>query len=369
MLNLITIIGSEGFIGKNLTLYLKSHFNKIEVFEVKKKTNHKTVIQKINNSDIIINCAGVNRSKSNSEFDDNFKICQFITENLNSLKKQKLIHISTTKVFDKNLYGITKKRAEKELISFKKKNISIRIIRCPNIYGKWSKPNYNSVVATFCNNIIRKKPINIFNGNKPIELVYIDDLCEILLKEIKSIKSRGNYIKIENKFVTKTTPKIILDKIKMFQYYRYKKFIPEFKDAFNKNLYSTFLTYLPKKFFKYELEKISDKRGSFVEFIKSKNFGQVSYIKINSKLSRGNHYHISKVEKFLLLNGKCEFEFKNMKNPSEKIRFIVNSNKTEIIETIPGWLHSLKNLSNFPIYLIIWANEVFDKKKTDTYQE
>ena len=106
-----------------------------------------------------------------------------------------------------------------------------------------------------------------------------------------------------------------------------------------------------------------------MEFIKSKNFGQVSYIKINSKLSRGNHYHISKVEKFLLLNGKCEFEFKNMKNPSEKIRFMVNSNKTEIIETIPGWLHSLKNLSNFPIYLIIWANEVFDKKKTDTYQE
>ncbi len=369
MLKLITIIGSEGFIGRNLIFYLKSNLKKTKIFKVNRKTNKKVVIKNINHSDVIINCAGINRPKSENKFHDNYKICQFIKENLTSYKKKKLIHISSTKVINKNLYGLTKKKAEKVLISSKKSNIITRIIRCPNIYGKWSKPNYNSVIATFCHDLIRKNSINIFNENKKIDLIYIDDLCKILLEEIRSKNNNGNYIKIDKKFIHKITPKIILEKLKMFQYYRYNKLIPEFSDTFSKNLYSTYLTFLPKKLFKYSIEKINDNRGSFVEFIKSKNFGQISYIKINPMLSRGNHYHMSKVEKFLLLNGKCEFEFKNMKNSKEKKKFIINSKKTEIMETIPGWLHSVKNLSNFPIYLIIWANEVFDKNKADTYKE
>lgn len=365
----ISIIGSDGFIGKNFALFLKSSSKKFKVYEINRKSKRESIIQIINNSDIIINCAGVNRPKSKSEFHANYKICRFIIENLISTKKKKLIHISSTKISDKNIYGKTKRKAEKELIKSQDSNLSIRIIRCPNVFGKWSKPNYNSVVATFCYNIIRNKKNKIFDENNKIQLIYIDDLCETIMNEINTEKNIGNFIKIDKKFIKSSTPKIILDKIKLFQKYRYQKLIPDFKDTFTKNLYSTFLTFLPKKLFKYSILKKSDKRGSFVEFLKTSNSGQISYIKINSKLSRGNHYHMSKVEKFLLLNGRCKFEFKNMKNPKENINFIINSKKTEIMETIPGWLHSVKNLSNYPIYLIIWANEIFDKLKPDTYQE
>ena len=369
MSKIISIIGSDGFIGKNFSLFLKSSSKKFKVYEINRTLQRESIIKLINTSDIIINCAGINRSKSKSEFHNNYKICQFLIDNLVSSKKKKLIHISSTKVFEKNLYGKTKKKAEKELISSQNPNLSIRIIRCPNVFGKWSKPNYNSVVATFCYNVIRNKKNKIFGENNKIQLIYIDDLCEIIMNEINTKKNIGNFIKIDKKFIKISTPKIILDKIKLFQKYRYQKLIPDFKDTFSKNLYSTFLTFLPKKLFKYSIEKKSDKRGTFVEFLKTISSGQISYIKINSKLSRGNHYHMSKVEKFLLLNGRCKFEFKNMKNPNENINFIINSKNTEIMETIPGWLHSVKNLSNYPIYLIIWANEIFDKLKPDTYKE
>lgn len=365
----IAIIGSNGFIGKNLALYLRSLQNNHEIYEINKNTNKKKFVDKINLSDVIINCAGINRPKIKKDFNKNFKICESIVNNLKFSKKVKIIHISTIRLNDKSLYGNTKKKAEKKLISFKNPNLIIKIIRCPNVYGKWSKPNYNSAVATFCHNVIRKKKSKLFNVNENIKLLYIDDLCKIIFKEINLINNNKNLIKIDKKLITVTTPKIILQKLMVFQKYRYIKLIPAFKDNFTKNLYSTFLTFLPKKKFKYSLKKITDKRGSFVEFIKSDSFGQVSFLKINSKLSRGNHYHMSKVEKFLLLNGRCKFQFKNMKNEYEKIDFIIDSNNTEVIETIPGWLHSLKNLSNYPIYLIIWANEMFDKKNPDTYEK
>jgi UDP-2-acetamido-2,6-beta-L-arabino-hexul-4-ose reductase len=365
----ITIVGSKGFIGKNLNLYFKSLLKKNKIYEINRKTSKKEFITKINSADVIINCAGVNRSIIDENFDDNFKVCGSIINNLKPLKKVKLIHISTTRVNDESVYGITKKKAEKKLISNNKPNLSVKIIRCPNIFGKWSKPEYNSAVATFCHNVSRNKISKLFNEDQMIKLLYIDDLCKIILDEINSLIENKTLIKIEKKYIVSTTPRIILEKLEIFHKYRYMKMIPEFKDKFTRNLYSTFLTYLPKKKFKYPLKKISDKRGSFVEFIKSDNFGQVSFLKINSKLSRGNHYHMSKVEKFLLLNGKCKFEFRNMKNTSEKINFIIDSKNTEVIETIPGWLHSLKNLSNYPIYLIIWANEIFDKKNTDTYEQ
>ena len=369
MLKKIAIIGSNGFIGKNLLLFFKSSGTKNLFYEINKNTPREKFIEIIKICDIIINCAGVNRSKSKKNFENNYKICEFIINNLKIPKKLKIIHISTTRVNDENLYGITKKKAEKKLRSFKKPNVFIKIIRCPNVYGKWSKPNYNSVIATFCHNIIRKKKIKLFNENDKISLLYIDDLCKIILDEINRNKKNNNLIKIDKKFITTTTPKLILEKLLLFQKNRHNKFIPEFNDVLTKNLYSTFLTFLPKSKFVYPIKKMTDRRGDFVEFIKSNNFGQVSFIKINSKSIRGNHYHMSKVEKFLLLNGKCKFEFKNMKNKSEKVNFIIDSNKSETVETIPGWLHSLKNLSNYPIYLIIWANEIFDKKKTDTYQE
>ncbi len=362
----VLITGSDGFIAKNLIIVLKNlSFN---IIKFNKKNNLNQLKSKILKSDIIFHLAGENRSKNKKDFFQNNvdlskKISEIIIEN--KLKK-KIIFSSSTQVMNnkKNIYAQTKLISEKELIKCTKKTSSVvSIYRIPNVYGKWSKENYNSVFATFAYNISRSKKIKILNPGKQVKLIYIDDLIELFLQELKFTK-KNKIININN-YISITSKKLA----ELFYYFKKNRnwFGIKNVDALVlKKMYSSFLTYTPTRKYVYKLKKKEDHRGYFTEFLKMGNSGQISYFTIKKGKIRGMHYHNTKLEKFLILKGRVKFEFKNLINNKINTYFL-KENEHKVIETVPGWLHTVKNIGKETVIGIIWANEEFEINKSDTY--
>jgi UDP-2-acetamido-2,6-beta-L-arabino-hexul-4-ose reductase len=360
----VLITGSEGFIGTNLKFFLQT--KNIDIINFNKKSNFKKEFSKIQSEDTIIHVAGENRAKKQFFYLNNVsltkKICDFFYK---KKIKPRIIYISSIHVTKNNDYGITKKKAEKILKNFRFRNGSIvNILRLPNVFGKWSKPNYNSVVATFCYNIINKKKIFINPSGKKVNLIYIDDVLEQIYKVLQK-RSSLLFVKVIKvyKIQVKNLAKIILN----FQKFRTTNNISFLKSSFNKKLYSTFLSFLPHDLITYPLSNNFDARGNFIEFIKSSKFGQISIFTINVKKERGNHYHNSKIEKFFLIQGRVKFFFTNIYD-GKKFNYSISSNDNRIIETIPGFAHKIKNIGKNKAIFLVWANEIFDKTKLDTYK-
>ena len=231
-------------------------------------------------------------------------------------------------------------------------------------FGKWSKPNYNSVVATFCYNIARNIPVNIFDGEKKIELLYIDDLIKSMISIINAkTKSIGLFDIKPTKKITINNLYKVIKKCSLIQK---ESFIPNLGSKFNKNIYSTYLSFLPKENFSYELMQHNDSRGKFVEFLKTNFSGQFSFLLAKKGIVRGGHFHHTKAEKFLVLNGNALFTFINITN-KEKFSIKVSSDEVKVVETIPGWAHNIKNIGEDDLIVMLWANELFDKENPDTY--
>lgn len=361
----ILITGSNGFIGSNLKFHLlENDYNVLEY-----KSNHplKKLKNLIEKSDFIFHLGGVNKSNNIKDFIKNNviltkNICQF---NLENKKTIPIFFSSSTQVnVEKDtIYSKTKKEAEKILIKNSKK-MQVILARLPNVYGKWSKPNHNSFVATCCYNISRNLPVKIINEKKKLELIYIDDLISILINILKKkIKKKLTNIKIKK--ISYVTVKKIYDKILGFEDKRVKSKSVSSSKGFDANLYSTYISFLPKKKFSYFVDKNSSLTGSFIEFIKNKNFGQISTLIVKPGCTRGNHYHHSKVEKFLIVSGRAKFEFKNLKD-KKKITILCSSKKSKVVETIPGFTHNIKNIGRNDLIVIIWSNQIYNKKKPDT---
>jgi len=262
------------------------------------------------------------------------------------------------------IYAKTKLLAEKELLKCTKKtNSKISIFRIPNIYGKWSKENYNSVFATFAHNISRSKKIKIFNSKNKLKLIYIDDLIELFLNECKHGK-KNKIINIKN--YISITPKKLASLLNYFKINRSWFGIKDVDPIVLKKMYSTFLSYSPPSKYVYKLKKKEDHRGYFTEFLKMGDSGQISYFTIKKGKIRGMHYHNTKIEKFLILKGKVKFEFKNLIDDRIET-YILNENQHKVIESVPGWLHTIKNIGMKTAYGIIWANEEFKINNSDTY--
>ncbi len=362
----ILVTGSEGFIAKNLIVQLKNL--KCNIIKFNKNHNVKDLENKILKSDFIFHLAGENRSNNNKDFfKNNVNLSKKISEIIISKKlNKKIIFSSSTQVLKnkKSIYAKTKLMAEKELTKCTKKtNSVISIYRLPNIYGKWSKENYNSVFATFAYNISRSKNIRIFNSKNKLKLIYIDDLVDLFLQECKfnkknKIKHIKNYILI--------TPKKLAEILMYFQINRTWFGIKNVDTFVLKKMYSSFLTYAPPSKYVYKLKKKEDHRGYFTEFLKMGNSGQISYFTIKKGKIRGMHYHNTKIEKFLILKGKAKFKFKNLINDKTKT-YILKENEHKVIETVPGWIHTIKNIGMETVFGIIWANEEFKINKSDTY--
>ena len=365
----ILITGSKGFIGKNLRIILKE-VEGIKIFELNKESLLDQLDEFLESVDLIYHLAGVNRPRSEQEFfEGNYILTKKIIEKIESKSlKIPIVFASSTQAELDNSYGKSKKMAEEELKNYSKRNgVSIFIYRLPNIFGKWCKPNYNSVVATFCYNVARNLPISVSDPEKELSLIYIDEVVKEFVACIKKIKKEKSKI-INFKKTHKIKLGDLAEKIKSFEEMRWKIHVPKFSDNLTKFLYSTYLSYLPEDSFSIPLISHKDNRGSFTEFVKTLDSGQISISTTNpgEEIVRGNHYHHTKTERFFVVKGKASIKFRNIFS-NKIIEYSVSGNEPQSIDVPPGYAHSIKNTGNTEMVLIIWANERFDKENPDTY--
>jgi UDP-2-acetamido-2,6-beta-L-arabino-hexul-4-ose reductase len=311
----------------------------------------------------------VNRPKDIEEFETgNTGLTRTIVDIFKRLKRNiPIVFSSSIQATLDNPYGISKKKAEDVLIEYSQKsNAKVYIYRFPNVFGKWCRPNYNSVVATFCHNISHGLDISISDVNKEIELVYIDDVAT----EFLGLVSQGDEDKGKYYYKINRTFRISLGELaeKMYQIRDMRKslLVPDLSDDFMKYLHATYLSYLDKDDFSYKLDLKPDQRGSLAEVIKSDHFGQIFVSTSHEGIIRGNHYHNTKVEKFCVLKGEAVIKFRNILE-DEVLSYHVSGDEIEIIDIPPGYTHSIENLGNDEMIVLFWANQIFDPDKPDTY--
>lgn len=363
----VLITGSNGFIGKNLVCHIKYN-TKYEILTFNRGDKLIDLKKRINKSDIIIHLAGENRPKDEKLFlkinsDLTKKLCQYVIQ---CNKKIPILFSSSIKAKEDSLYGKSKLSAESILKNLNVTNKNpIYIFRLSNIFGKWSKPNYNSVVSTFCYNIANNLPIKINDEKKTLNLSHVDDVVSNFIKILrhKNHKEIVSWPKIKPNYDISLND--LSQMILNYKTLRDKGFINNVGKGFNRVLYSTFMSYIPPKKFSIKIPKNEDNRGLFVEMLKTEDSGQFSFFTSMPGVIRGEHFHNTKTEKFLIVKGEAKFLFRSLLT-DEIIEILTSEKNLKIIDTIPGWVHSVENIGNNILIGIIWANEIFDKNKSDT---
>ena len=361
----VLIIGSKGFIAKNLILTLKNTPN-IKLFQVRNRKEKKKIFVNMEKVDTIFHFAGVNKGTKKEFFDNNYlltsEICKRIVKKKLNLK---FFYTSTIHTNKNTFYGKSKKLAEGEVLKLRKKTkCEIFIYKLPNIFGKGSKPFYNSVVATFCHLLARNKKVIIESPKNKINLLYIDDLIDSFKQKLFAKKIFiSNYVKLPRSYSTSVAN--LFKILKGFQ--ENKDFaILHSQNFFMKKLYATYISYLPVRKTKFLKLGHEDSRGIFYELLKSKDFGQISFVSVAPGETRGNHFHNTKVELFFLVSGLVKINVENIFD-KKKFSFILREGK-KIPSTItqPGFAHNIVNIGKKEAKLIIWTNEIFNIKKPDT---
>jgi len=362
------VTGSGGFIGKNLIEGLRRCGDvEIKTFDIEDDIDRLSAHLK--EADIVFHLAGVNRPEKVEEFErGNAGLTRTIVDMLEKAKRNITIVLSSSiQATLDNPYGVSKKNAENILIEYSKKSdAKVYIYRFPNVFGKWCRPNYNSVVATFCHNITHELDITISDVNKEIELVYIDEVIDEFLGLLSDENAdRGKYY-----YNIKRTFRITLgelsEKIYQLRGMRKSLVVPDLSDNLMKCLYATYLSYLDKDDFSYKLDTKTDQRGGLVELIKSDHFGQIFVSTSHKGIIRGNHYHNTKVEKFCVLKGKAVIRFRHIFG-DEVLSYHVSGENIEVVDIPPGYTHSIENLGDDEMIVLFWANQIFDPEKPDTY--
>lgn len=363
----ILVTGSKGFIGKNLIVELKNR-NYNDILEYDRSSDPSLLDEYCQKADFVFHLAGVNRPENESQFmEGNFGLTSDL---LSTLKKHKntcpVMVSSSTQAELNNPYGKSKKAGEDLLFDYEKETgAKVLVYRFPNVFGKWCKPNYNSAVATFCHNIAHDLPFQVNDSNVKMSLVYIDDLVDELLSALENKESKVNsYCEIP------VTHSInlgeIVDLINSFKISREEKSLPDMSNSFTKKLYSTYLSYLPEDQFSYDLKMNVDERGSFTEFIKTPDRGQVSVNVSKPGITKGNHWHHSKNEKFLVVSGKGAIRFRKL-DSENVIEYLVSGDKMEVVDIPVGYTHNIENLGKTDMVTVMWVNEPFDPETPDTY--
>lgn len=376
----ILITGSNGFIGKNLIAELnnikdgktKNRFlsSDLSILEFDINTNPKLLDKYCKEADFVFHLAGVNRPKEQKEFmEGNFG---FTSELLAKLEKanNKAPVLITSSIQAKlnNPYGRSKKAGEDLLFDYAQKNdTEVLVYRLPNVFGKWCRPNYNSAIATFCHNIAHDLDIIVNDPSYMMNLVYIDD---VVYEFIDALEGNPNK---DGKFcVVPVTYQIPLgdlsDLLYSFKDSRKTLEVADMSNVFIKKLYSTYLSYLPKDKFSYPLKMNIDNRGSFTEILKSPDRGQVSVNISKPGITKGNHWHHTKNEKFLVVSGKGVIRFRKI-DSDEVLEYFVSSDKLEVIDIPVGYTHNIENLGSTDMVTVMWVNEIFDSNEPDTYFE
>jgi UDP-2-acetamido-2,6-beta-L-arabino-hexul-4-ose reductase len=363
----ILITGSEGFIAKNLITHLKRDEDK-KLYLFNKNDSLDILKAYVNEVDFIFHLAGVNRPTDIREFyEGNANLTKIITDTLTQNKKSTPILLSSsTQALKDNDYGKSKLESENNLLNYMENtSAKVFIYRLPNVFGKWSKPNYNTVIATWCHNLTRDLEIQVNDENVELNLVYVDDIIKSFLEKLGS-NDESKYFEVDTLY-TKTLGEI-KDLLYAFKNNRDDLVIPNVASGFERALYATYLSFLPTDKFSYPLNGHSDSRGTFYEIVKTKDSGQFSLSTTVPNIVRGSHYHHTKNEKFLVVKGEALIEFRHILT-DEVLSYEVSDKKMEVVEMIPGYTHNIKNTGNEEMLLFLWANEAFDQENPDTYFE
>lgn len=363
----ILVTGAKGFVGKNMVVFLQGK-EKHEVLQYDLGTPFETLNNFCRECDFVLHFAGINRPITEDEFmSGNYG---FTGELLDNLKRNKnsapIIVTSSIQATNGSAYGNSKLSMENLIFDYQRETgTKVYVYRLPNIFGKWCKPNYNSAVATFCYNIARGIDIKVKDPEVLMNLVYIDDIMEEFLGVIDGKEPKANpYCSVSTIYKIKLgeIPRLLYS----FKEHRKDSSLPRQDNLFIKKLYATYLSYLPSDELSYPLKMNIDQRGSFSEFLKTKEFGQVSVNISKPNIIKGNHYHHTKNEKFLVVSGEGVIRFKHIVTNETK-EYYVSGKKLEVVEIPSGYTHNIENLGNEDLVTIMWASENFDPDLPDTY--
>ncbi len=361
----IVVTGSKGFLGRNLLYELKNR-GYSEVFGFDRGDDKAVLSDYLKGCGFVFHLAGVNRPDDEKEF---MGVNRGFTGELVELllsagSRAPLLFSSSIQAGLENPYGKSKKAAEKIVFEYGKRAPAY-VYRLSNLFGKWSKPDYNTVVATFCYNIARGLPVKVDDAAAELSLCYIDDALDEFMRALSGNPSReGDFCRVPEVYSIRLGELESL--IRGFGEERKSFSLPDMGDGLTRKLYSTYLSFLPEDGFSYGLKKHSDGNGLFAEFLRMRGMGQVSVNVMEPGVVRGNHWHRSKAEKFLVVEGKALIKLRRV--DSEKItEYSAGGDCLRVVEIPPGYTHTIKNVSGGRLVTLMWASEVFNPDKPDTY--
>jgi UDP-2-acetamido-2,6-beta-L-arabino-hexul-4-ose reductase len=361
----VVITGADGFIGKNLKVRLRE-IGDTQVANITRDTSHDALASIVATADFVFHLAGVNRPKNDHEFlSGNVHFTERLCAALaGSGRKTPIAYASSTQAKLDNPYGRSKRAGEEILLRHGEETGSkVVVFRLPNVFGKWCRPNYNSAVATFCHQICRGLPVSIDNASAPLRLAYIDDVVDAFVGLLRAPGETSGYMEMQP--VYDTTVGEVVDTLQSFASSRRTLTTARVGTGLTRALYATYVSYLPPEAFSYDVLRHADDRGVFVEMLKTPDCGQFSYFTAHPGVTRGEHYHHSKTEKFLVIHGTAHFGFRHLQS-GEMHELVTRGSDARIVETAPGWVHNITNIGDDELIVMLWANEVFDRERPDT---
>lgn len=369
----VLVTGADGFVGKNLQLHLTERKD-VQVLCFTRESDVAQLPHLLRDVDFIFHLAGVNRPQTPQEFVvGNAALTEVLCHAVRGVaadtgRKIPVVYTSSTQALRDNPYGNSKRLAEESLFELQRLwGGPVHVFRLPNVFGKWCRPNYNSAVATFCHNIARDLPIQVNDPDAPLTLVYVDDVVKRfieLLDGADAMVDVNGLATVSPQYTT--TVGEMARQIQAFKNSRSTLMTERVGTGLVRALYATYVSYLPVDTFAYTVPMYGDQRGVFAEMLKTPDCGQFSYFTAHPGITRGGHYHHTKTEKFLVIKGQARFKFRHMQT-GEAYELVTNGDKAEIVETVPGWTHDITNIGSDEMVVMLWANEVFDRARPDTF--
>ncbi len=369
----VLITGANGFLGRNLQLRLRERHD-VQVVKYTRDQQAGQLAGLLKGVDFVFHLAGVNRPHESQEFttgntDLTRGLYQAVVAAARLMGRQiPILYTSSTQAAHDNAYGRSKREAEEALLAAGQDPlVPVHVFRLTNVFGKWCRPNYNSVVATFCHNIARDLPIQVNDPQATLTLVYIDDVIESFFQVMDGAvdtTSADGFATVKPQYTT--TVGELARLIRSFRDSRGSLLMERVGTGLVRALYATYVSYLPVEAFAYEVPQHADGRGVFVEMLKTPDCGQFSFFTAHPGVTRGGHYHHSKTEKFLVIKGHALFRFRHMQT-GQTHELQTSGDRPQIVETVPGWTHDITNTGPEDMVVMLWANEIFDRIRPDTY--
>lgn len=360
----IALTGSGGFIGRNLRVRLREA-GFTDLVAVPHACSDDMLRERLSGVDFVYHLAGVNRPPDTSEFEQgNVGLTRRLCAALRAGgRRVPVAFTSSTQATLENSYGRSKRLAEEELFGYGVDTGSaIHVFRLPNVFGKWARPYYNSVVATFCDQVAQGMPLTIHDASATLRLVHIDDVMQAMLGLLDA-EVGGGYHEVHPIYCA--TVGEVAQLLQEFAVSRKTLTTARVGTGLTRALYATYVSCLPPESFAYDAPVYADSRGEFVEMLKTPDCGQFSYFTARPGVTRGEHYHHSKTEKFLVIRGTARFGFRHI-DSGEVHEVIVRGGEGRLVETIPGWAHNVSNAGEGELVVMLWANEIFDRARPDT---